>query len=127
MKPINILYDIQHLGMMLVVKRISSKVSDRIKKPINMNICSGYELLEKLEIKPDYDIILMHVGVHYEGACRQADECRKLSKAILISESSMFPFHREEIEPHFDKYMHALFEYDIEGHRIEELLRELNI
>jgi hypothetical protein len=38
---------------------------------------------------------------------------------------SMYPFNSGDIKPHFDKYVNALFQFDLEGCEFKKLLEEI--
>ena len=105
---VDILLDIQHFGNADLVRESIRKISDRTRIPINIEICNGYQLLDKLQTNPNYDFVILHVGQEDAGAYRQADRCRRLSNAIMVAESSLFPCGREEVLRHFDEYIGSL-------------------
>lgn len=102
---IKIRYDIQHYEIANLVKDSARKVADRRKVEINLELCDGYSLLEKLSSNPKYDFVILHLGTNNEGAYSQAEKCRKIAKAHIIADSSTFPFGTGEVLRHFDYYI----------------------
>ncbi len=109
---------------------MADRVSQRTGNQVNLEIFYGC-LLENSLKKKEYDVLLIHCGSNYEGACRIADRCRPLTTALLVAESSLYPAYEEEIGKHFDKYVSSLLGVwdarDTEGKNLEELLKKLKL
>jgi hypothetical protein len=116
---VDILYDIQHPIAGRAVRRAVTEISRRYNIPINLEICE-WTLIDDLKNRPDYDLVILHVGGEKGSAYRQATYCKKLSNAPIIAESSIFPSGRQEILQYFHYYVGSLVDPD----SLEEILRK---
>lgn len=124
MKKVNILYNAkdQLLDQNDINKKIKRMFNGQ-KIKVKIKRCGSYNLLDKLKSNPNYDFIIIHMGKD-GNTYTQAQECRKLSKAILIAESTICPSDKEEILQHFDRYVRPIF-LEIGFHTpLERILKE---
>jgi len=116
----SILYDIQHFELADIVDRKVKKINEETEINIAMKIVDGYQLMDKLKSNPNYNFVILHMGQNGEGAYRQADKCRRLTNAILVAESVMYPHGQSEVLQHFDDYMGLISR----GDSLSKLLRK---
>ena len=116
----SILYDIQHFELADIVERKVERLNDETGINIAMKIVDGYELIDKLKSNPNYNFVILHMGQEGEGAYRQADKCKRLTNAVLVAESVMYPYGQSEVLQHFDEYMGLISR----GDNLSKLLRK---
>lgn len=112
MESINILY---HETFSELYKTEIEELSNKIGRRINIQFCKGYEITEKVRVNPNYNFIIIHVGDNKDFYGR-AENCRIGSNAILVAESSIYPYGSEEISQYFDEYIeHLMHEETLEN------------
>lgn len=115
MKSINILYHETFSEFSELYKIEIEELSGEIKREINIQFCKGFEITEKVRVNPNYNFIVIHTGEDksFYGAARN---CRTYSNAILVAESSIYPYGSEEVLQYFDEYIeHLMHEKNLEN------------
>jgi hypothetical protein len=106
MNKVDILYDIQHFELSSFVENAVKKVENLHDIKINMNIVDPWCFLSELQKNPNYNVVILHIGLRPESAYNILDKCKRISDSnIYVAESVMFPQGYDEVLNHFNDYI----------------------
>ena len=114
MEPISILYHETFSEFSNLYQIEIKELSNKIKRKINVQFCRCFEITEKVRANPNYNLVI-HTGDDnsFYGAARN---CKAYSNAILVAESSIYPYGNEEVCQYFDEYTeHLMHEKNLEN------------
>ncbi|MBI2124419.1 hypothetical protein HYT92_01375 [Candidatus Pacearchaeota archaeon] len=118
MEPISILYHETFSEFSNLYQIEIRELSNKIERKINTQFSKGFDIVNKLASNPNYNFVVLHIG---EGnGMLMARGCRRLSNALLVAESSIYPHGSEEVLQYFDEYIWHLMHEDC----LENLLKK---